>query len=112
MAVSALSAAVSWLFARHEALRTTLPADDTPWQRIAAPEAIALTAQRVADDAQLLAANGYVVVISNPRGSSGYGQDFSAALFGDVITVALRMRAGTALASVMALGLLASHTRC
>jgi dipeptidyl aminopeptidase/acylaminoacyl peptidase len=32
-------------------------------------------------DAQLLAANGYVVVISNPRGSSGYGQDFSAALF-------------------------------
>ena len=32
-------------------------------------------------DAQLLAAQGYVVVISNPRGSSGYGQDFSAALF-------------------------------
>jgi dipeptidyl aminopeptidase/acylaminoacyl peptidase len=32
-------------------------------------------------DAQLLAADGYVVVISNPRGSSGYGQDFSAALF-------------------------------
>jgi len=32
-------------------------------------------------DAQLLAANGYVVVVSNPRGSSGYGQDFSAALF-------------------------------
>lgn len=34
-------------------------------------------------DAQLLAANGYVVVISNPRGSSGYGQDFSAALFAE-----------------------------
>ena len=32
-------------------------------------------------EAQLLAANGYVVVIANPRGSSGYGQDFSAALF-------------------------------
>ena len=32
-------------------------------------------------DAQYLAANGYVVVMSNPRGSSGYGQDFSAALF-------------------------------
>lgn len=32
-------------------------------------------------EAQLLAANGYVVVISNPRGSSGYGQNFSAALF-------------------------------
>ena len=32
-------------------------------------------------DAQLFAANGYVVVIANPRGSSGYGQDFSAALF-------------------------------
>ncbi len=34
-------------------------------------------------DAQLLAANGYVVVISNPRGSSGYGQDFSAAIFAE-----------------------------
>jgi len=32
-------------------------------------------------EAQLLAAHGYVVVICNPRGSSGYGQDFSAALF-------------------------------
>jgi dipeptidyl aminopeptidase/acylaminoacyl peptidase len=27
--------------------------------------------------AQLFAANGYVVVLPNPRGSSGYGQDFS-----------------------------------
>jgi dipeptidyl aminopeptidase/acylaminoacyl peptidase len=34
-------------------------------------------------DAQLFAANGYVVVVSNPRGSSGYGQDFSAALFAE-----------------------------
>ena len=34
-------------------------------------------------DAQLFAANGYVVVIANPRGSSGYGQDFSAALFAE-----------------------------
>jgi dipeptidyl aminopeptidase/acylaminoacyl peptidase len=32
-------------------------------------------------EAQLLAANGYVVVRANPRGSSGYGQDFSAALW-------------------------------
>jgi len=32
-------------------------------------------------EAQLFAAQGYVVVISNPRGSSGYGQDYSAALF-------------------------------
>ncbi|EED35317.1 peptidase S9, prolyl oligopeptidase active site region [Luminiphilus syltensis NOR5-1B] len=32
-------------------------------------------------EAQLFAAEGYVVVISNPRGSSGYGQDYSAALF-------------------------------
>lgn len=32
-------------------------------------------------DAQLLAAHGYVVLTPNPRGSSGYGQDFSAALF-------------------------------
>ncbi len=34
-------------------------------------------------DAQLFAANGYVVVMVNPRGSSGYGQDFSRAIFAD-----------------------------
>lgn len=34
-------------------------------------------------EAQLFAAHGYVVVMANPRGSSGYGQDFSAALFGE-----------------------------
>ncbi len=34
-------------------------------------------------DSQLFAANGYVVVRANPRGSSGYGQDFSAAIFAD-----------------------------
>ena len=34
-------------------------------------------------DAQLFAANGYVVVLMNPRGSSGYGQDFSMALWAD-----------------------------
>lgn len=34
-------------------------------------------------DAQLLAASGYVVVTANPRGSSGYGQAFSADLFAD-----------------------------
>ncbi len=33
--------------------------------------------------AQMMAANGYAVVMVNPRGSSGYGQDFSAALFAD-----------------------------
>lgn len=32
-------------------------------------------------DAQLFAANGYVVIITNPRGSSGYGQDFGMALW-------------------------------
>ena len=32
---------------------------------------------------QILAANGYVVVSSNPRGSSGYGEDFSKAIFAD-----------------------------
>lgn len=32
---------------------------------------------------QLFAANGYVVVTVNPRGSSGYGQDFSRAIFAD-----------------------------
>lgn len=32
-------------------------------------------------DAQLFAANGYVVVMTNPRGSSGYGEEFSAAIF-------------------------------
>lgn len=34
-------------------------------------------------DAQLYAANGYVVLHTNPRGSSGYGQAFSQALFAD-----------------------------
>ena len=34
-------------------------------------------------DAQLFAANGYVVIMPNPRGSSGYGQKFSEAIFGD-----------------------------
>jgi dipeptidyl aminopeptidase/acylaminoacyl peptidase len=33
--------------------------------------------------AQLFAANGYVVLLINPRGSSGYGQAFSEALFAD-----------------------------
>jgi dipeptidyl aminopeptidase/acylaminoacyl peptidase len=32
-------------------------------------------------EAQLLAANGYLVLITNPRGSSGYGNDFSMALW-------------------------------
>jgi dipeptidyl aminopeptidase/acylaminoacyl peptidase len=32
---------------------------------------------------QLLAANGYVVLFPNPRGSSGYGQDFCKAIFAD-----------------------------
>ncbi len=32
-------------------------------------------------DAQLFAAHGYVVVMTNPRGSSGYGQDFSRQLW-------------------------------
>ncbi len=33
--------------------------------------------------AQLFAANGYVVLTPNPRGSSGYGQKFSQAIFAD-----------------------------
>ncbi len=33
--------------------------------------------------AQLYAANGYLVLETNPRGSSGYGQSFSYALFAD-----------------------------
>jgi len=33
--------------------------------------------------AQLYAANGYVTLLINPRGSSGYGQPFSEALFAD-----------------------------
>lgn len=32
---------------------------------------------------QLYAANGYMVLMTNPRGSSGYGQAFSEALFAD-----------------------------
>lgn len=35
------------------------------------------------DSAQLFAANGYVTLLINPRGSSGYGQPFSEALFAD-----------------------------
>ena len=34
-------------------------------------------------EAHLLAANGYVVVTTNPRGSSGYGQEFSRAIWAD-----------------------------
>jgi dipeptidyl aminopeptidase/acylaminoacyl peptidase len=37
--------------------------------------------------AQLYAANGYLVLQPNPRGSSGYGEQFSFALFGDWGTV-------------------------
>jgi len=33
--------------------------------------------------AQLYAANGYAVLFPNPRGSSGYGQDFCKAIFAD-----------------------------
>jgi dipeptidyl aminopeptidase/acylaminoacyl peptidase len=33
--------------------------------------------------AQLFAANGYVVLLPNPRGSSGYGLDFCKAIFAD-----------------------------
>jgi dipeptidyl aminopeptidase/acylaminoacyl peptidase len=32
---------------------------------------------------QLFAANGYVVILPNPRGSTGYGQDFCRAIFAD-----------------------------
>jgi len=34
-------------------------------------------------ESQLFAAHGYVVVRANPRGSTGYGQDFSKAIFAD-----------------------------
>ena len=34
-------------------------------------------------DFQLLAADGYVVVFTNPRGSSGYGEAFGAAIRAD-----------------------------
>lgn len=34
-------------------------------------------------EARMLAADGYVVVYTNPRGSSGYGQAFSEAIFAD-----------------------------
>jgi dipeptidyl aminopeptidase/acylaminoacyl peptidase len=44
---------------------------------------IAQYALEFAFNAQLYAANGYVVVMTNPRGSSGYGQDFSMAIFAD-----------------------------
>jgi dipeptidyl aminopeptidase/acylaminoacyl peptidase len=35
------------------------------------------------DLAQLLAANGYLVLLPNPRGSSGYGEDYCKAIFAD-----------------------------
>ena len=35
------------------------------------------------DLGQLLAANGYVVLLPNPRGSTGYGEGFSKAIFAD-----------------------------
>jgi dipeptidyl aminopeptidase/acylaminoacyl peptidase len=35
------------------------------------------------DIPQLFAANGYVVLLPNPRGSSGYGQDFTKAIYAD-----------------------------
>jgi len=34
-------------------------------------------------EAQLFAAHGYVVIMTNPRGSSGFGEEFSAAIFAD-----------------------------
>lgn len=34
-------------------------------------------------EAQIFAAHGYAVVMANPRGSSGYGQPFSQAIFAD-----------------------------
>jgi len=34
-------------------------------------------------DEQLFAANGYAVLLPNPRGSSGYGEKFAAAIFAD-----------------------------
>jgi dipeptidyl aminopeptidase/acylaminoacyl peptidase len=34
-------------------------------------------------DPQLFAANGYIVLTPNPRGSSGYGQDYCKAIFAD-----------------------------
>jgi len=34
-------------------------------------------------EAQLFAANGYCVILTNPRGSTGYGQDFCKAIFAD-----------------------------
>jgi dipeptidyl aminopeptidase/acylaminoacyl peptidase len=35
------------------------------------------------DIPQLFAANGYAVLLPNPRGSSGYGQEYAAAIFAD-----------------------------
>ena len=35
------------------------------------------------EQAQLFAANGYAVLFPNPRGSSGYGQDFCKAIYAD-----------------------------
>ena len=44
---------------------------------------VAQYSYRYSFDAQLWAANGYLILQPNPRGSSGYGQDFSHAIFAD-----------------------------
>jgi len=39
--------------------------------------------QSISPDAQVLATNGFVVLMPNPRGSTGYGKDFSFAVYDD-----------------------------
>ncbi|WP_181233509.1 non-ribosomal peptide synthetase [Enhygromyxa salina] len=54
--VEALASALTWLVARHEALRTSLPSDaDGAYQRIATAHTLTLVPEQVADDATLLA---------------------------------------------------------
>jgi len=76
--------------------RTTLPStasSTSPWttfpERGIRPSSghkadrCGLTISEFQDLGQLLAANGYVVLLPNPRGSTGYGQDFAKAIYAD-----------------------------
>ena len=64
------------------------PADYTPGKKyptIVRPHGGPVSAYYAGfqDLAQLFAANGYVVLLPNPRGSSGYGQDYCKAIYAD-----------------------------
>ncbi len=50
---------------------------------MAAPKARGETRWSYRWNPELFAANGYVIVMINPRGSTGYGQKFTQEIIGD-----------------------------